>query len=288
MIVSWSYKERDTIIQRLDPRARIMFMLCAIFAIIQTWDLRWLLGWLAVAGTAYVLARLTWGETKRFWLVVLPIITLLVTVTAITGRGGVEAYQVEHIIFEHRLVVPLLGERIFDISAEQLMYALSQFIRMLCMATFGLLIPFTTHPGEYGITFRGLGMNDKFAVATDLAFRLVPTVGQDFQITLDAQKARGYELERLGGSLIQQIRNLAPLIIPVTIGTIVGGEEIIDAMDLRAFGASKQRTWVTQLVYEQRDFILIGAGVSVLLLTTIANIAGYGSLWIPQIVLPTG
>lgn len=263
-------------------------MLCAIFAIIQTWDLRWLVGWLAIAGAAYFLSRLTWQETRRFWLVVLPIITLLVTITAITGRGGVEAYQVEHMIYERHVVLPLLGERVFDISAEQLMYALSQFIRMLCMAAFGLLIPFTTHPGEYGITFRGLGMSDKFAVATDLAFRLVPTVGQDFQITLDAQKARGYELERLGGGLIQQIRNLAPLIIPVTIGTIIGGEEIIDAMDLRAFGASRRRTWVMQLMYEQRDFILIGMGVTLLLLTTIANIAGYGNLWVPQALLPTG
>ncbi len=286
MIVTWSYKERDTIIQRLDPRARLIFMICSIIAIIQVWDLRILLVWLAVALGAFFLARLTWQETRRFWLVVLPIITMLVTITALTGRGGEEAYKVIHPLRSWYFSLPLVGSFTFTISAEQLVFAASQFVRMVTMATFGLLVPFTIHPAQYGVTFRGLGMSDKFAVATDLAFRLVPTVAKDFQVTLDAQRARGYELERKGAGLFQQIRNLAPLIVPVTIGTILSGEDIIDAMDLRAFGAKPRRTWVVELRYEARDYLLIVAGVLVLVLTTVANILGYGNLWVPQWLLP--
>lgn len=286
MIVTWSYKDRDTIIQRLDPRARLIFMICAIIAIIQVWDLRILLGWLAVALGAFFLARLTWQETRRFWLVVLPIITMLVTITALTGRGGEEAYRVAHPLRSWLFSIPFLGSFTFTISAEQLVFAASQFVRMVTMATFGLLVPFTIHPAQYGITFRGLGMSDKFAVATDLAFRLVPTVAKDFQVTLDAQRARGYELERKGAGLFQQIRNLAPLIVPVTIGTILSGEDIIDAMDLRAFGAKPRRTWIMELKYERRDYILIVLGVLVLILTTLANIMGYGNLWVPRWLLP--
>ncbi len=282
MIVTWSYKERDTIIQRLDPRARLIFIFCAIIAIIQVWDFRILVAWLAVAFAAFFLARLTWRETRRFWLVVLPIITMLVTITALTGRGGEEAYKVAHPIW----ATSVAGRFTFTITAEQLAFAASQFVRMLTMATFGLLIPFTIHPAQYGVTFRGLGMSDKFAVATDLAFRLVPTVAKDFQVTLDAQRARGYELERKGAGLFQQIRNLAPLIVPVTIGTILSGEDIIDAMDLRAFGARPKRTWVVELRYETRDYLLIAAGVAVLILTTVANVLGYGNLWVPSWLLP--
>ncbi len=282
MIVTWSYKERNTIIQRLDPRARLIFMFCAIIAIIQVWDFRILVAWLGVALGAFFLARLTWQETRRFWMVVLPIITMLVTITALTGRGGEEAYKVAHPIWS----TLLFGRIPFTITAEQLAFAASQFVRMVTMATFGLLVPFTIHPAQYGVTFRGLGMSDKFAVATDLAFRLVPTVAKDFQITLDAQRARGYELERQGVGLFQQIRNLAPLIVPVTIGTILSGEDIIDAMDLRAFGAKPKRTWVIELKYEARDYALIAAGVLVLVTTTIANILGYGNLWVPNWLLP--
>ncbi len=278
MIVTWSYKERNTIIQRLDPRARIIFMLLSIISVIETWDLRVLLGWLLLVAVAYRLSKLTWQETRRFWMIVIPIITLLVTITALTGRGGEEAYQVTHPLFR----VPLWEAHRFTISAEQVFFAMSQFVRMVVMATFGLLIPFTIHPAYYGVTFKGLGLSDKFAVATDLAFRLVPTVAKDFQTTLDAQRARGYELERKGAGLFQQVRNLAPLVVPVTIGTILGGEDIIDAMDLRAFGAKPKRTWIVELHYERRDYTLIAFGVVLFVVTTLARVSGVLHFWVPS------
>src|SRR6185503_9315941 len=118
------------------------------------------------------------------------------------------------------------------ISSERLAFAISQFVRLVSMVLLVSVFPYTIHPARYGVTFKGLGMSDKFAVATDLAFRFVPSLTQDFATTMDAQKARGYELERAGG-LIRALRNLAPLLVPVTIGAILKGEELIDAMDLR-------------------------------------------------------
>ncbi|NUQ38402.1 MAG: energy-coupling factor transporter transmembrane protein EcfT [Caldilineales bacterium] len=277
MLVNWNYKERDTIVQKLDPRARLIFILLAIVAIILTWDLRILLLWLVLALLSLRLAKLTWKEMRRFWLVVLPIITFLVILTALTGRGGEEAYSEQHPLWQGTWI--LFG-RTFSpsISIEQLFFAASQFARMLSMASLGLLIPFTTHPARYGVAFKGLGLSDKFAFATDLAFRFVPTLGRDFQTVLDAQRARGYEVERLGGGLAQQARNLAPLVIPITIGAILGAEDIIDAMDLRAFGTHK-RTWVIELVYQHRDHWLIAAGVLLLGLTILLRSLGVIHFW---------
>jgi hypothetical protein len=53
---------------------------------------------------------------------------------------------------------------------------------------------------------------------------------------------------------------LAPLIVPVTIRAIAGSEDIIDAMDLRAFGVGP-RTWLAQLHARRRDHVLIACGV---------------------------
>lgn len=280
MLVNWNYKERNTIVQRLDPRARIIFILCAIVAIILVWDLRVLVLWLAFSLLTLRLARLTWAEMRRFWLVVLPVVTFLVTLTALTGRGGEEAYRERHLIWQATWT--LFGRSLSpSLSIEQLFFAASQFSRMLSMAALSLLIPFTIHPAQYGVTFKGLGLSDKFAVATDLAFRFVPTLGRDFATVLDAQRARGYEVERLGGGLVQQVRNLAPLIIPITIGAILGAEDIIDAMDLRAFGTRPKRTWVTQLVYRRKDYALIAAGVTILVLTIILRRLGIIAFWVP-------
>ncbi|MDW8267539.1 MAG: energy-coupling factor transporter transmembrane component T [Anaerolineae bacterium] len=280
MLVNWNYKERNTIVQRLDPRARVIFILCAIVAIILVWDLRVLVLWLAFSLLTLRLARLTWAEMRRFWLVVLPVVTFLVTLTALTGRGGEEAYRERHLIWQATWT--LFGRSLSpSLSIEQLFFAASQFSRMLSMAALSLLIPFTIHPAQYGVTFKGLGLSDKFAVATDLAFRFVPTLGRDFATVLDAQRARGYEVERLGGGLVQQVRNLAPLIIPITIGAILGAEDIIDAMDLRAFGTRPKRTWVTQLVYRRKDYVLIAVGVTILVLTIILRRLGIIAFWVP-------
>jgi energy-coupling factor transport system permease protein len=282
MIITWNYKPRDTIVQRFDPRARLLFFLCAIFAIILVWDVRVMVGWLVFALAVLRLAGLTWGETRRFWLIVIPLLLGFALVTALTGRdlGPATKLQGEHFIATWPLRFGGLGTLTLGLSVERLVFALAQFARMFALATLGLVLTFTINPNHYGVVFRRLGLSDKFAYAADLAFRLVPTVAADFQTTLDAQKARGYELDR-AGNLFQQVRNLAPLVVPVTIGTILSGEEIIDAMDLRAFGTTPKRSWVVELQYQRRDYVLIAAGVLVLTLTLVLRSLGYSQFWMP-------
>ncbi len=77
------------------------------------------------------------------------------------------------------------------------------------------------------------------------------------------------------------MRKLAPLIVPVTIQAIAGSEDIIDAMDLRAFGV-QPRTWLEPLSYRMRDRVLIAAGVAGFLFSLALSIYGVGSFWIPQ------
>ena len=114
----------------------------------------------------------------------------------------------------------------------------------------------------------------------DLAFRFIPTLGRDFSITVDAQRARGYEMESLSGGILSRIRRLAPLIVPVTMQAILTGEEVIDAMDLRAFGV-RPRTWLRELHYERRDYVFIGLGVAILVVSIILRWLGYGAFWVP-------
>jgi energy-coupling factor transport system permease protein len=139
-------------------------------------------------------------------------------------------------------------------------------------------------PSLYGVTFRGLGLPDKFAYAMDLTFRFVPTLGRDFSVTLDAQRARGYEVEKLSGGLIAQIRKLAPLLVPVTINAIVGAEDIVDAMDLRAFGIGP-RTWVQKLEYRPRDYALLAFSALLFIGSTVLSFMGVGRLWVPEALL---
>ena len=289
MLIAWKYRERDTIIQRLDPRARIIFMLAMLFSVIQFWDLRITLGFLTLAMTQYFLTRLTWRDTRRSWLLISILIVFMTILTFLTGRGGVAtAYFEEHVLTQlGPLSLPIVGWSLtIGISVEKTIFALTQMLRMYAITSLAIAVPYTIDPSLYGVTFRGLGLPDKFAYAMDLAFRFVPTLGRDFSITLDSQRARGYEVEKLEGGIIAQIRKLAPLIVPVTINAIVGAEDIIDAMDLRCFGVGK-RTWLQKLRYKRADWVLIAFSVFLFVGSTALRVAlpALGRVWVPDFVL---
>ncbi len=62
----------------------------------------------------------------------------------------------------------------------------------------------------------------------------------------------GYEVESSGG-IFKQLLRTAPLIVPVTMNSILTGEDVANAMDLRCFGQGP-RTWLTKLRYHWRDY----------------------------------
>ncbi len=274
MLANLSYKERNTPVQRLDPRARLIFTGCALFAAVLIWDLRWLLALFALALGQFLLARLTWRETRRFWLVAGGLFVLLTLLTLLTGRGGAGVYASETPVWQGAL----LGRPV-ELSAERLAFAAAQLVRLFTMALLTVVLPYTIHPAVYGVTFRRLGLPDSIAFALDLAIRFVPSLAREFSTTLDAQRARGYELERAGG-LLRAIRNTAPLVIPITISSILRGEDVIDAMNLHAFGTGP-RTWTQELRYRPPDLALIALSVALLGGAIALALLGRAGLWVP-------
>ncbi len=282
MLVTWRYRKRKSLIQSFDPRAWIIFYGCFMVASVMFWDLRFLAPLLIIALVAVFTSGITWRETRRVWLFMGGFVVFFSLLTFITGRGGVEFYADEHLITSLSAPFTIFGWRpTLNITTERTFYALSQLVRVFSLASMTILIPYSLNPAHYGVTFHGLGLPDKIAYAMELTMRFIPTLGRDFQLTMDAQRARGYELEKLGGGLITQVRKLAPLIVPVTIHAIAGSEDIIDAMDLRAFGVGP-RTWLEQLRYRRRDYVLIALAVLLLIFSVVLSLFGFGQLWVPD------
>jgi energy-coupling factor transport system permease protein len=283
MLVSFSYRNRHSLLERFDPRSRWIFSILVLFAITMFWDIRFLCFFLALTLGQYALARLTWKETHRAWIFVFFIMTMMVVVnTIITSAGTIGDVMIgTHTVFKFTL--PLVGWT-FNLTVERLWFALTQVVRILSISGLFIVIPFTMDPRQYGATFRGMGLPDRLAYTLDLSFRFVPTLGRDFQVTLDAQRARGYEVEKVQGGLLTQIRKMAPLVVPVTMNAILSGEDITNAMDLRCFGLHK-RTWIEQLQYHAMDFVLIGFGVLLLGGSIWLSAAGYGAFWVPSMLI---
>ncbi len=281
MLSTWDYQPRNTLIEKLDPRARLIAYLCFLISVLLLWDVRILLIFAALAMGVTVMSRAPWKALRRAWVLIGPFIILYAGLAMLTGRIGVGPSAGDRILFSAQADTTILGWRpALSISLEQVFYGLSQGTRIFSIASLTILIPFTFDPALYGITFRKLGLPDKLAFIMDLTMRFAPCLKRDFALTLVAQRARGYELDSRRGSLTQRMRRVAPLLVPVVIHSIVSGEEVTDAMDLRAFGAGP-RTWLRELAYAPRDYIVIAGSAALLAASALASAAGFGQIWTP-------
>jgi energy-coupling factor transport system permease protein len=286
MLVAWRYRKREnSFIQKFDPRAWLIFYACFLFSTLAFWDVRFLLPLFLIALFVLLTSGVTWREIRRAFLFIVGFVFFFAILTFLTGRGGTELYEEEHLIRELRAPFMILGwTPTLRITVERAFFAVSQLVRVSSIAIMTILIPYSLNPAQYGITFRGLGLPDKFAYAMDLTMRFIPTFGRDFQLTMDAQKARGYELEKIEGGIFEQVRKFGPIFVPVTIHAIIASEDIIDAMDLRAFGIGP-RTWLDVLKREPKDWALIWFGVLLLLAAIILGLFGYGQFWVPDYLI---
>ena len=267
MLVSWNYRYRNSPMDHIDPRARFIFSFALLFSATTTWNPNILAAIFLIALIWYSLGRLTWKDTRFAWLMIsIMLFTMIVVNTIITG-GGAGGVVPEG----GQLVWPagfdLFGRHFtFGLTVERLWFAVSQLMRILSISLVFVMIPYTMDSRAYGVTFSKLGLPDRLAYTMELSFRYIPTLARNFQVPLDAQRARGFELDAGKGSLVQKVKKVAPLIIPVTMNAIVSSEDIANAMALRGFGQRK-RTWLYELKFHWWDWALIAFSILLLLVT---------------------
>jgi energy-coupling factor transport system permease protein len=113
----------------------------------------------------------------------------------------------------------------------------------------------TTSPDHLGLALEQTHIPYEFCFAFTTAVRFVPVLAEEAQTIMDAQKARGLELER--GNFLKRIRNYIPILIPLIISAIRRSLELAEAMESRAWGATKKRTNLYVLKMHRGDIILL-------------------------------
>ena len=66
---------------------------------------------------------------------------------------------------------------------------------------------------------------------------------------------------------------MAPIFVPVIVGSIAGAEDTIDAMDLRGFGVGR-RTWLRQLHFGRADWLIVAVALAFVVVATYLNLSG--------------
>lgn len=120
----------------------------------------------------------------------------------------------------------------------------------------------TTSPDHLGLALEQTRIPYEFSFAFTTAVRFVPVLAEEAQTIMDAQKARGLELEK--GNFLKRIRNYVPVLIPLIVSAIRRSLELAEAMESRAWGATKKRTNLYALKLGRGDFALLAITVCIL------------------------
>lgn len=233
------FRKISSPIHNLDPRVKFIYACIIFIAAIIFWELIPLIGLFLIQIPLVQIARV-----RREW--------------ARSMRG---AALLASIIFFTNLIFSFLGAgSAFRISSLE--YALAMMFRFLVLVEAFSIFFLTTSPDHLGLALEQSHVPYEFCFAFTTAVRFVPVLAEEAQTIIDAQKARGLELEK--GSFFKRVRNYIPILIPLIVSAIRRSLELAEAMESRAWGAVKKRTNLYELKFNMGDYLLAAVALSIL------------------------
>ncbi len=103
-----------------------------------------------------------------------------------------------------------------------------------------------------------------------IALRFIPTLIDETDKIMKAQKARGADFE--SGNIIQKAKSLIPLLIPLFISSFRRADELAMAMEARCYRGGDGRTRMKILKYSKNDFISFGMAGVLLVLSIVVRV----------------
>ncbi|MBE6537761.1 MAG: energy-coupling factor transporter transmembrane protein EcfT [Ruminococcaceae bacterium] len=163
---------------------------------------------------------------------------------------------------------PLISFWIIKIYKEGIIRAVFMALRVvLLIIGTSVLLTYTTSPISLtdGIEkllspLKKIGIPvHVFAMMMTIALRFIPTLIEETEKIMNAQKSRGADFS--SGSLVKRAKALIPLLIPLFVSSFKRADELAVAMECRCYRGDKNRTKLVKLTYRGRDFIWFGIGL---------------------------
>jgi len=146
-------------------------------------------------------------------------------------------------------------------------FALSLVLLLLTLAASSSAFFMTTSPDDLSLALIKLKLPYELVLELSMAIRFAPTLAREAQLIVDAQRARGLDLE---SKLLKKVKNLVPILVPLVVSTVRRSHRVAEAMESRCFGASRSRTWLFDLRLRRADYASLAASVGLLASTVTA------------------
>lgn len=247
------YFPGNTVVHRLDPRTKLLLVVVYIVALfLCKWFVSYALA-LAFLITAVVLSRI---RPKALFKGLKPLL-IIILFTAFLNLFYTDG-------------TVLVKFWIFKITREGISNALFLILRimMLVMGTF--LLTYTTSPIALTDGLESLLSPLKkirfpvheLAMMMSIALRFIPTLIEETDKIISAQKARGADFET--GNIFRRAKALVPILVPLFVSAFRRADELATAMECRCYHGGEGRTKLKQLRFHRRDILTLLLGAMLL------------------------
>ena len=170
--------------------------------------------------------------------------------------------------------------KFLTITYEGLYRSCIMALRLILLIIGTSMLTLTTKPMELtdGLEkllkpFNRFGLpSHEIALMMSIALRFIPTLLEETDKIMKAQQARGADFE--SGNLIQRVKNMIPILIPLFVGSFRIAQDLALAMEARCYHGGVGRTRMKEIVFSRRD------GVAGVLLAVFLGIV-IASRWMP-------
>ena len=267
------YSDIDSPIHKLTGAAKLIALIIWAIASMLTYDTRVLIGMFIFSIIIFKLSKVEFKQVS-FVLYFILIFLLLnnIAIFILSPYEGVQIYDSRTELF--KIVGP------YTITAEQLFYQFNITLKYFSIIPMALLFMIATNPSEFAASLNKIGVSYKIAYSVSIALRYIPDVQRDYQDISFAQQARGIDMSKKE-KVTKRIKNSASILMPLIFSSLERIETISSAMELRAFGSNKKRTWYNERPFKKGDYVAILLVSIVLVIAILATVINGGRFYNP-------
>lgn len=269
------YSDIDSPIHKLTGASKLIALIIWAVASMITYDTRVLLGMFVISIIVFKISKVKFKQVS-FVLYFILIFLLLnnIAIFIFSPYEGVQIYGSRNDLFK------IAGT--YTITAQQLFYQFNITLKYFSIIPMALLFMIATNPSEFAASLNKIGVSYKIAYSVSIALRYIPDVQRDYQDISFAQQARGIDMSKKE-KLTKRIKNSASILMPLIFSSLDRIEAISSAMELRAFGSNKKRTWYNGRPFKLGDYITILVVSIILIIAIMATISNGGRFYNPFI-----
>ena len=240
-----------SIVHRLDPRCKLLLTIVYIAALFTAESYVSYAVMLIITGVCIALSRIQLKVILRglkpLWVIIA--LTAVLNMFFTPGRELVSFWKI-------------------TITYEGLIRAVFMVLRITMLIAGTFLLTYTTSPialtDAMEILFGPLKKLKvpvhEMSMMMSMALRFIPTLIEETDKIMSAQKARGADFET--GNLFQRAKALLPLLVPLFVSAFRRADELAVAMECRCYHGGEGRTALHVLRYQAADFVVLAAFVA--------------------------